>query len=242
MTDAQTEAQRALIAALHALSNPPKDEQGQYGRYTSLPKLLEHVKPVLASHGFALVQPAVGGDDAHVGVQTQLLHTSGLVWDGGTLLLPTPADAQKAGSAITYARRYALCALLGIAGDDDDDGVAATDRSGRTGQRVQERGGDAPPPVGEGTPATAPTPGPTLPIDQSTSVDWRAVAQKLTRLLRTNVTQADAKLKVREVLRARDVRVEGGRLIDRPSDVTVDLAWYAVDEVENGLPKERGKA
>ena len=40
--------------------------------------------------------------------------------------LPTVADSQAMGSAITYARRYSLCAILGIAAEDDEDGEAAT--------------------------------------------------------------------------------------------------------------------
>jgi len=43
-----------------------------------------------------------------------------------TLPVGANANAQGIGSAITYMKRYALCAILGIVGDDDDDGNAAT--------------------------------------------------------------------------------------------------------------------
>src|SRR5215467_8332415 len=112
MATADDEAQRDLIAVLGELTNPAQDEAGQFGRYTSLPALLNHVKPVLKAHGFGLIQPPVADVPAGaVGVHTLLLHVSGAVIDGGTLVLPAPPDAQKGGSAITYARRYGICAV-----------------------------------------------------------------------------------------------------------------------------------
>jgi len=58
-------------------------------------------------------------------LETRLIHSSGQ-WIGAAYALPNLADSQDMGSAITYARRYSLCAILGIAGEDDEDGEAAT--------------------------------------------------------------------------------------------------------------------
>jgi hypothetical protein len=55
-----------------------------------------------------------------------LLHTSGQ-WMASSYPLPRQAGAQEMGSFITYARRYSLCAILGIAGEDDNDGESATE-------------------------------------------------------------------------------------------------------------------
>ena len=124
----------ALVAALAELENPPRDAKatvptksgGQFSyTYASLPAIIDHVRPTLAKHGLAVTQEALTDGD-FVGVRTTIHHTSGAVWVNGPLVLPMGGTAQNAGSAITYARRYALCAALGIASDEDDDGAAAS--------------------------------------------------------------------------------------------------------------------
>lgn len=81
-------------------------------------------KPTMTEHGFVL---------AYI-----LRHTSGES-DSGEYPLPDPtkAKAQDLGSAITYARRYSLCAVTGLApGGDDDDGKAATERGATAAPRT----------------------------------------------------------------------------------------------------------
>ncbi len=64
-------------------------------------------------------------EDGKVGVETILMHTSGQ-WLCGVLLLPmTKQDPQAAGSAITYARRYALQSIAGVPSEDDDGNKAS---------------------------------------------------------------------------------------------------------------------
>ena len=64
-----------------------------------------------------------------VSVTTLLLHSSG-EWIKDTLSLrPAKDDAQGAGSAITYARRYSLASLVGVVADEDDDAEAAVGRT-----------------------------------------------------------------------------------------------------------------
>jgi hypothetical protein len=65
--------------------------------------------------------------EGRVGITTTLIHSSGESLKFGPLAASAPVDMQKLGSAITYARRYALVAALGIAADEDDDGAAAKD-------------------------------------------------------------------------------------------------------------------
>jgi ERF superfamily len=242
-----TDAQLSLIEALRELQNPTKDEAGQYGRYTSLPALLDHVKPVLARHGYGLVQhlrtELVDGV-ALVGITTQLLHESGEAWDAGTLLLPAGPTAQTAGSAITYGRRYTIQALLGIAGDDNDPDVATAAQPGVGGHRAAA---EQSPPAGAGevsgghdTPAPAPSDdyGPTLPLGGGPP-DWKAIAQRLTREWKQNVTQTDAQQAVIGQLRREDIPVK------KPSDLNEDLAHHALMELikkRPAQPAEGGKA
>jgi hypothetical protein len=85
-----------------------------------------------------------------VAVRTMLLHTSGQ-WIASRYVMPIgdKLTPQAIGSAITYARRYALSAIVGIAPDDDDDGNAASVTPARQ---------EAPTP-----PPPKPKPAPTVP-------------------------------------------------------------------------------
>lgn len=118
-----------LVAALSELQNAPKDGKADTGKfsygYASLPAILDLIRPVLARHGLGVTQETVT-DGAFVGVNTRLHHRSGETFVFGPLFLPAGQNAQTAGSAITYARRYALTAALGISADEDDDGKKAS--------------------------------------------------------------------------------------------------------------------
>lgn len=92
--------------------------------YASLPDILEKVRPVLLSYGLSIAQSVTF--DTGVQVETRIYHVGGHVEVFGPLGIPGGGNAQAIGSAITYARRYALCAALGIAPDEDDDGVQAS--------------------------------------------------------------------------------------------------------------------
>jgi hypothetical protein len=120
----------ALVAAQGDLSNPIKAKKANTGTYSytyaDLAGVLDHVRPVLAKHSLGLVQD-VEVAEGRVGITTTLIHSSGESLKFGPLAASAPVDMQKLGSAITYARRYALVAALGIAADEDDDGAAAKD-------------------------------------------------------------------------------------------------------------------
>jgi hypothetical protein len=117
----------ALVAAQGELRNPPKDKIANTGAfkyaYADLAGVLDHVRPVLAKHSLGLVQD-VEVAEGRVGITTTLIHSSGESLKFGPLAASAPVDMQKLGSAITYARRYALVAALGIAADEDDDAAS----------------------------------------------------------------------------------------------------------------------
>lgn len=89
--------------------------------YAPLDAILDAVRKPLSDNGLALAQLLDNGS-----LVTMLLHESGAVLEGRTAL-PQTGDVQALGSAITYLRRYAIQALLGIAAEEDDDGNAAKD-------------------------------------------------------------------------------------------------------------------
>ena len=87
--------------------------------YADLHTVIESSFPFLSKHGLSVIQ----GNDSDPGsfyVTTMLLHESGQ-WIKSTLKMPiTKADAQGIGATMTYARRYGLSAIVGIAQYDDD--------------------------------------------------------------------------------------------------------------------------
>lgn len=104
----------------------PTKTGGRYSyTYADLSSVLAACRPILNYHGLSVAQ-SVGGDDRHVSVTTRIFHVGGHFEDFGPTVLPAGADARGVGSAITYARRYGLCAALGIVPDEDDDGQAAS--------------------------------------------------------------------------------------------------------------------
>lgn len=93
--------------------------------YADLADVLTTVRPVLAAHQLAVVQP-VQIHDGMVEVTTVLVHASGQLVEFGPIAFDAGATPQAAGSATTYARRYGLLAALGLATEDDDGAAAST--------------------------------------------------------------------------------------------------------------------
>lgn len=118
----------ALAKAQAKMTNPPKNRTGQCRggkyRYSDLATVIDHTRAAMAEFGLSVSQLTVYGESRNTLV-TRLLHSSGQYLEA-TYPLPVGAAAQEMGSAITYARRYSLCAILGIAADEDDDGAKAS--------------------------------------------------------------------------------------------------------------------
>ena len=94
-------------------------------RYADLGSIIEAARPVMAKNGLTFSQ-LVYRDETGIGVETVLMHASG-EWISSRLSVEVGEErgkstAQVAGSVITYLRRYALAAILGIYADEDTDG------------------------------------------------------------------------------------------------------------------------
>jgi len=117
----------ALAKAQSAIVNAREDSKNPHFRasYASLTACWDACREPLTTNGLAVVQ-GLATEGRHVVCTSRLLHASGQ-WIESVLRLPAKKDdAQGVGSAATYARRYALCGLVGIAPDgDDDDGNSA---------------------------------------------------------------------------------------------------------------------
>jgi hypothetical protein len=131
------EAAADLVAALASLTDPPKEGTVNAGqrryRFLELPDLLAEVRTKFGQHGWAVMQiPDVF--DGHVSITNIWLHRSGVKLTHPPFTLPAGKDPQSIGSAVTYARRYSLAALCGLAGHTDDDGQAAQQATQRPQQ------------------------------------------------------------------------------------------------------------
>jgi hypothetical protein len=128
LADALSIAQGQIDAASKGSVNPYFKS-----KYADLNALREAIREPLAANGLSIMQFASTHNDS-VSVETMLAHSSG-EYVSSTLSLPVgrkfdkdgnmlPLDVQSIGSAITYARRYALSAILSLAADDDDGNAA----------------------------------------------------------------------------------------------------------------------
>jgi ERF superfamily len=125
----------ALAKAQMALTNPEKsltgtvpssryDEPGRTFRYAPLSSGLDIVRKALGEHGIATLQTTTIDQDIQtVSLTTVLAHASGewIASDWPVCALSDMAAPRRMGAALTYARRYALFTLVGIAGEDDLD-------------------------------------------------------------------------------------------------------------------------
>lgn len=124
----------ALIKAQGELDGAKKAAKNDHFRskYARLEDVIDAVRPTFAKYGLGYVQQCAHRQDGTTGyavVTTVLVHESGEEIES-TLQLPvTKNDAQGVGSALTYARRYGLLGMAGIA-PEDDDGEAAVGRTG----------------------------------------------------------------------------------------------------------------
>ena len=115
----------AALVAFHAkMGKVSKDSVNPYfnSKYASLSTILTAITPALTEAGLSIVQMPASSNQ----LTTMLVHSSG-EWIASTMdLMPIKNDPQAQGSAITYARRYAVGAFLSLNIDEDDDASAAT--------------------------------------------------------------------------------------------------------------------
>ena len=123
-------AQGSISAAKYDGTNPHLKN-----RYTTLSAVWDAIRKPLSDNGLAVVQVVDMDSDGMI-LSTRLMHSSGQYIEA---VYPVTAGeargisgAQAIGSALTYARRYSLTALIGVVSDDDDDGNSAGDQKPRS--------------------------------------------------------------------------------------------------------------
>jgi len=121
----------ALAAAQAVIKNPDKTKVNPHfkSKYADLATGLDCIRPALSANGIAIVQATEIGRDGMLTLVTRLVHSSGQYF-GCTYPVAAGLDHQKLGAALTYAKRQALFTIVGVCGDDDDDGEAASANGG----------------------------------------------------------------------------------------------------------------
>lgn len=125
-TSLETDKIDAILAKAQAeIENPTKDAVNPHFRskYATLDAGLNIVRSVLSKHGISITQPT-RVEDGVLMLDTRLAYQG--QWIASEYpVCPFPVKQQEMGSALTYSRRYSLFSLVGIAGEEDDDGNAA---------------------------------------------------------------------------------------------------------------------
>lgn len=123
-----TKLAESLMAVQLILRPAKKDSVNPHFKksYADLSSIWEACRDPLIQNGFSVAQ-LPGKDEQGNYVETLLLHTSGQWLSSKTYTIPVKNDPQAVGSAITYARRYGLAAMVGVC-PEDDDAEGAMDR------------------------------------------------------------------------------------------------------------------
>lgn len=93
-------------------------------KYANLGDVMDAIKPAMEKNELMFFQTPTPSEDGKLHLETLIIHSSG-EFIGGVLVMPLPKqDPQGYGSALTYARRYHLSAMMGVKQDDDDGNAA----------------------------------------------------------------------------------------------------------------------
>lgn len=200
----------AALAAAQAEMKPAKETANNpafRSKYADLTSCFEACNAVLPKHKLSISQVIIPAEAGYVSVQTFLMHESG-EWLSSVCTLKADGNrgvnaAQAAGSAITYARRYGLTAIVGLATDDDDGNSA-----GAPVQPQQRKPAQQPAPR-QAAPAPAPAPQP----KQEGELDGDRLKALFARLKELGYTEKeDCLIKLSEIL---------GRTVHSRKDLTI---------------------
>ena len=231
----------ALAKAQTELSNPEKSVVGtirhhnqvapQAFRYAPLSSGLDIVRKTLGGHEIAVTQTTdIDRASGMVNLTTLLLHTSGewIASDWPVCALSEISQPRRMGAALTYARRYALFALVGIAGEDDLD---APDLANLP---VPDQGPDEPniSPKAEAKTACIPEPGAATCARLLAEIESCTTLMELTQQA-TNLLKAKNQLSTEDAKRIEAAFVARSTMIEGPTARSCEATEASsVDNIE----------
>ena len=156
-----TKLAKALLVVQSHLQPAIKDTENPFTKsyYATLNSVMDACKAILLANGIWMTQHPVPAPEhlggGYVGLVTKLTHAESGQWQSSLAVVPLPkADPQGMGSAMTYARRYALCAMLGMVTEDDDgEGAKMPQKSGESSRRARNAPATQKAPQGNATQA-----------------------------------------------------------------------------------------
>lgn len=138
-SDSVTNLVASLIKVQAILEDAKKDSVNPFfnSKYADLSSVWDVCRQPLSDNGLCITQTLDSSDGGMIILETTLFHSSGEWINSRLLVRPVKEEPQAIGSAITYARRYALSALVGVCPEDDDAEVAQARPTG-TGKGKKE--------------------------------------------------------------------------------------------------------
>jgi hypothetical protein len=213
LAQALVKAQTSMKPAKREATNP-----FFHSKYADLPTCWEATDS-FRENGIAIVQCPMPSDEKTMALDTVLLHVSGQ-WMRSRLLMPMgKLDPQGAGSAITYARRYALGCMTGLVTDEDNDGNQPAQPSSKPAYKPVPKPAVAPAqsPVGGASEAAQP------PVALDAPIIWNAgkpphrgknireVDGSYLKWYETNGPQDEYRVKASQELDRRDLEHDANR-------------------------------
>lgn len=139
MSDKINALAEALAKAQGEMKNAAKSSDNPYfkSKYADLAEVLNVAREPLSKNGLSIMQANEGVANGYMSVTTLLMHSSGQYIKSTGSFPVGKQDAQGNGSALTYARRYSLAAMLGIAQEDDDGNSACAPEAPKQKPKAQ---------------------------------------------------------------------------------------------------------
>lgn len=190
---------KALAQFQNEVVQPKKSAKNPHFKslYVPLDNVVESIADTAPKYGLSYIQTTVT-ENEKAGVQTILMHESGEWIEFEPFLLPIgqKSTPQAVGSAITYARRYTLSSIFGIASETDDDGNTANDSAKNN-----------------------PAPGPIMANKEQISTLGKLVTQ-LADMVNKDAKELSSKYKLSQTMTLEDAKISMARLKDAIDNAT----------------------
>lgn len=143
--DCRTNEIAAALAKAQAVIKPPKKNRtanikmkngGTYSyKFADLTDCYAAALPVLSKNGLSVTHTMNYCDEGGIALHTRLLHSSGQELHS-VLPLPNYDNPQSLGSLLTYFKRYAFCAIIGLSSEEDDDAQSVVNQAPSKGKTM----------------------------------------------------------------------------------------------------------
>ena len=130
---------KALSKVQKDLKHAKKDDKGAFGKYADLATVYEVIRKPLVENGFSYIHSLTTQEDGTHFVDTLLMHETGGTFKTSLPLIINKRDMQGLGSAITYAKRYGISMIVGLASEEDDEGKGAGTAKGNVNTSTKAR-------------------------------------------------------------------------------------------------------